>query len=98
MKKLSVNVCMLLLCVATYGATQEEIAIMPKGSDCNAALVSFYSNSTTNSALSKKFNPALATRAQCLSFYELVLKNTDMDTNNVADLSWIKGQLLKLSY
>lgn len=97
MKKLFIST-LLLLATLGYAVTVEEIQAMPTGKERNGALVEFYSTSCTNSSLSKLFSAPAATREECLSFYELVMKNTELTTDNVVDLSWIKSQYLKLSY
>jgi hypothetical protein len=70
---------------------------LPRGREANAALTELYkSRPHLEISFANKFNAAVATREECIEFYEAVLKNVELNESTKGFLGQIKGNLLKL--
>lgn len=75
-----------------------RILALPKGRELNAELVAYFSaQRASRSGHVRKFDAASATKDECVAFYRLCLKNIQLSESTKADLSRLKGELLKLS-
>ena len=71
--------------------------VLPRSEELNALLVEFYQTPGRGQAkLARRYSGALATKAQCIEFYELVLKNVPLNEETKPALEQIKSDLIKL--
>lgn len=86
----SIGACKNLITFAAIRATA------PRSRERNAALVSYYESGKGMDYLIKQFCPNVATKEECIAFYELVLRSVPLTDETKDLLSSIKGELLKL--
>ncbi len=73
-----------------------KVGSIPRGELCNELLVRLHGFNWMLPLYWQKFDTTVATKEQCIAFYELVLKNVELNEHSSAALSKVKGELLKL--
>jgi len=74
-----------------------QVTLCPKGSNVNAQIMAYHSRiDITNVGLWRSFKPSQATKEECIAFYEMILKNVQVNDDTAEELSKVKSELLKL--